>query len=49
MKNKADDVFVRFADLDIPEKLFAADVLCHSFCDLHYISVPNSESKQKRF
>src|ERR1700690_3826659 len=37
MKFRSDEVLVRCADLDTPEKIFAADIYCHKHCLCRYI------------
>ena len=36
MRSKKDDVFVRCADLNTPENIFAADIYCHTTCFMQY-------------
>ena len=43
MKYKEDDVFLRCADLDTPEKVFAADLYCHNECFKQYITLPKDQ------
>ena len=40
MRFRSDDVWVRCADLDTPEKIFAADIYCHKYCLSQYVQLP---------
>ena len=46
MTSRKDDVFVRCADLNTPESIFAADIYCHKTCFTQYVHLPKqSETK----
>ena len=45
--HKKDDVYIRCADLETPEDVYAADLYCHDVCFKRYIYIPKESDKIK--
>ena len=48
MTFRRDDVWVRCADLDAPDKIFAADIYCHKSCLTQYVDLPKDPDLEEK-